>query len=370
MVKRLKSFTAVAVMLGVIAPVAHGQTDPAALAAIYSEGRSALMTTPYAAKARIGITQGTGAKPAKSLQSFDTTVSSAGYTATNVKPPYVVGRPTTVVGTKGQVYVSIKGEPDAIRAAESATERVVYHRGSPIFLPDAALLTGATPVEATEAGTEAFESAIDTATAQRLLAYTFASEAEVDALAPKLEVERAVVRVTVDVAQRRIVTTNVRVTGVLPKEHIGEVSGLWIVGEPVDQPVILESLFSPTLLPRDPAITVPKRTISLAAWTSTVTARNQIVKARNAIEKYGKRAKTVAGMTPAAIRKIDKNVKLVAGRGTTKAGTVGYTILSNGRRYSLRVTAANGWTYTATRPFKGKFTTTCVRPGGASCGTW
>ena len=171
-------------------------------------------------------------------------------------------------------------------------------------------------------------------------------------------------------AQRRIVTTNVRVTGVLPKEHIGEVSGLWIVGEPVDQPVILESLFSPTLLPRDPAITVPKRTISLAAWTSTVTARNQIVKARNAIEKYGKRAKTVAGMTPAAIRKIDKNVKLVAGRGTTKAGTVGYTILSSGRRYSLRVTAANGWTYTATRPFKGKFTTTCTRPGGASCGTW
>ena len=49
---------------------------------------------------------------------------------------------------------------------------------------------------------------------------------------------------------------------------------------------------------------------------------------------------------------------------------MGYTILSNGRRYSLRVTAANGWTYTATRPFKGKFTTTCVRPGGASCGTW
>ncbi len=76
--------------------------------------------------------------------------------------------------------------------------------------------------------------------------------------------------------------------------------------------------------------------------------------------------RNVAGLTPADVRKIDKEVKLVRGKGTTAAGTVGDTILDKGRRCALRVTAKNGWTYTAVRPVKGRFTRTCTRAAGTT----
>lgn len=367
-------------ILGVAAPVAAAQDWPGAEEKrLYREARDSMLSAWYVAKTEVGVTFGTKPKPTVFRETFDVRAFGNSYVVNNYRSTRG-DLATDLLGLDGTLYFPVPAVPDSVAMPETSAEQLTFRAGSPLYLPEldrigAASFLGSADRPVNARGyydTELVALDIRHDRAQELLAQSAVSAESAAAIAPKIQITTAHFNATIDTTTTpaRITETKLKIEGTLPKDALGSVKDLWIVGEPTDMPLTLTAKFTPLGLERSPSVARPKRTITAAHLASTIRARAQLVTAIEAIEKYGKAKKTVYGMTAADVRKIDKKVKLVKGRGTTKAGTVGYTMMDKGRRYAVRATAANGWTYTAVRPVKGKFTKTCARAGGASCGTW
>ena len=376
-------------VLGLAVPLANGQDfsyeslPSLEERALYREARTSALKSWYVAKAQVAVTFGTAPKPTRLVESFDVRAFGDRYLVDNYRSSKGKRLGAKILGLTGTVYYPAPGVPDSVAVRETSAEALAFRAGSPLQLPDLDMIGAASFREPSTAydpgpvnarGYYANETVIMKIThdrAQKLLAQSLVGDATAAALAPKISIKSAVVHAKIEtMPTSRVTQTDLQIDGVLSKEGLAAIKGLWIVGKPADMPLTLRTSFTPLGLPAAPSVARPKRSMSEAAYTSTLRARAQITAAVTAIEKYGKARKTVYGMTAADVRRSDNKVRLVRGRGTTAAGTVGYTMLDNGRRYALRVTARNGWTYTAVRPIKGKFTRTCVRAGGATCGTW
>lgn len=373
----MRGAAVIAAVIATVTPVANGQgSDSDEVKGIYSQARASMLGTGYAGKVQVTFTRGSDANAVRQTESFTERTERDRYSVTDYTSTSDTIPAIRLIGVGGRIYFPVAGEPDPVVIPEAPGDGLVFRPGSPLRLPEAGRIGYARFGDVPEMDLSSRVPLLlnlDPGTAREILARQLIPGGDISALASQIVVQRASLTATVvDGPVPRIVGTRLTITGSVPKDALAGVKGLWIVGGIGDLPLTLESTFTPTGRPVNLTIAAPSRSITMQALASTRFARTQIAAAVTAIEKYGVKHGSVKRMTAAQVRKIDRAVKLVPRQGTTAAGTVGYTMLDGGRRYALRVRAKNGWVYSAVRPLKasGKFTRTCTRPGGVTCGTW
>lgn len=337
----------------------------------YSRGYETLMTRPYSALVRVGVTEKTGAgRTSTDVVAFDSAASTAGYAVSNLSPwpfgPVPVAR---MVGSGGRVYLQIDGEPRSVVDTEAAQSRIYFDRGSPLVLPPPDTLGDHTPERSDGPHEDVFRATVATDAARATVARVIAGR-DAERVAPRLHMERAVVRVAVDPGTGRITRTHLHLRAQVPANAFEGITVPARVKKLAGSRVTVVSRFSVLTLPREPEVGVPDKTMPLNDWADTVEARARILEAAVVLSVYRDMTGSLRGLSPRMLRAFNPAITIVHGRGSTRRGTVGLVIDSGGRGFTLRVTARNGWTYRADSRARNHFAGTCRMAGGKSCGTW
>ncbi len=356
-------------------PVAAHAPPPADVvsdaAEAYAHGHRTLMTKPYSALVRIGVTQKTGVQRSTTdVVAFDAAASTAGYAVSNLRPsPFGALPVARMVGSGGRLYVQIENEPRAVIERETPLSRIYFHRGSPLVLPAPATLVDYVPDSSGGPGEVAFRASIEADAARRTVAEVIAGP-HASRVAPRLILDRAVVRVTVDIRTGRLIRTHVHFRARVPATAFAGINVPQRTRALAGSHITVASRFRPFTLPSEPDVGVPEKTMPLADWADTVDARARILEAAVVLSAYRDMTGSLRGLTPRILRGVDPSLAVVHGRGTTRRGTVGLVVHPDRHGFTLRVTARNGWSYRADSRDRNRFVGTCRMAAGKSCGTW
>ncbi len=338
----------------------------------YARGHATLMTSPYSALVRVGLTNQTpGDRPSTLSVAFDAAASAGGYTATNIRSSGLEALVASrIIGTDGHVFWEVTDEPRAIIADADATSRarIYYGRGSSLVTPAPSMLGDYVEVPTANPSRTSLRATISTEDAQRIVAEAIGGSTRVDAVASRLVMRSAVLRATVDRPSGRIVRTHVHLRAWIPVDAF---RGLRVPEEMKaleGTRLTVASEFTPVTLPREPDVAVPLTSMPYDDWLDTREARASIVEAAVLVTIYLNMKGSLKGISPRWARSIDTDLSLVYGRGTTKAGTVGLVVHRDRQSFTLRVTARNGWTYRLVSTSEALIGT--CRMAGKSCGVW